>query len=178
MDFTFVSMPVVSQKHCFKLWKKENPDEDGLAEYRPGYEWFFVTERHSKNIIGFVALHRHFLVPTSLEQIYVYPAYRHKGLSIAIRRALVKEFDLGALTIGKFIDNPNKLERHRIVAEQSGFSNHYVVGTIDINGLSIAGDVFLRNDLDPAVYSLPFMAMPIAMLNEQLKRQQEAGALA
>jgi len=175
MNFTFVSMPRASEKHCFKLWKKENPNEHGLADYQTGYDWYFVIDSASKNIIGFVALHRHFLVPTSLEQIYVYPGHRHKGLSVAIRTALVKEFDLGALTIGKFIDNPAKLERHRLVAEQSGFTKHYVVGTVDGNGFSIASDIFLRDDIGPEVYLRPFLAMPIGELNEQLRIQNEKG---
>ena len=155
----FRPMPRASQKHCFKLWKKENLDETGLAEYKPGFEWFFVIDDSSKNIVGFVAFIRHETIPTTLEQLYVYPQYRRLGLSVAIRQTMVAEFNLGALSIGKFIDNPAKLGRHRIVAEKSGFRRHHVIGVANGYSLNIHGDVFLRDDLPADVYRVPFFAM-------------------
>jgi hypothetical protein len=127
-----------------------------------GYDWYFAVESKTKHVLGFVALcGEGYPVATSLEIIYVFPNARGKGNTIKIRDALVKQKNVQALTIGYYLDDPTKLDKHFNVARQSGFDHHYVLGKMMGNTFDVMADIFLHKDAEPSVYRAPLYAMPI-----------------
>ena len=156
----FIKMPRASIKPSFLRWQRETPKEQVDSE--EGYDWYFAVESKTRNVLGFVALcGEGYPVATSLEIIYVFSNARGKGNTIKIRNALVKQKNVQALTIGRYLDDPFKLDKHFKVAIESGFDRHYVVGRLMGDIFDVMADIFLHKDAEPKVYSLPLYAMPI-----------------
>jgi hypothetical protein len=157
---TFNKMPKASIKPSFQRWQRETPSENVDSE--EGYDWYFAVESKTRNVLGFVALcGEGYPVATSLEIIYVFPNARGKGNTIKIRDALVAQKNVQALTIGYYLDDPSKLDKHFKVARQSGFDRHYVLGKRIGDMFDVMADIFLHKDAEPNVYTSPFYAMPI-----------------
>lgn len=157
---TFDKMPQASVKPSFLRWQQETPEENVASEH--GYDWYFAIESTNKNVIGFVALCGEGLpIATTLEIVYVFPKFRGQGNTIKIRDALVNQKNVQALTIGRYVDNPEKLTKHLKAASQSGFDRHYVLGLVVGNTFDVISDVFLHRDSKPSVYAPPLRAISI-----------------
>lgn len=156
---TFNKMPKESIKPSFQRWKRETNEN---VKDEEGYDWYFAVESKTKNVLGFVALcGEGYPTATSLEIIYIFPNSRGKGNTIKIRDALVKQKNVQVLTVGYYLDDPTKLDKHFKVAKQSGFDRHYLLGMAIGNTFDLIADIFLHKDTEPSVYPSPWHAMPI-----------------